>query len=47
MKNPPMTYRLADPHLFSSIVSQEIPPSPGSQAGVKGADLPAGVADAR
>jgi cytochrome o ubiquinol oxidase subunit 2 len=47
MKNPPITYRLADPQLFSSIVSQKIPPSPGSQAGVKGADLPAGVADAR
>jgi cytochrome o ubiquinol oxidase subunit 2 len=47
MKNPPMTYRLADPQLFSSIVSQEIPPSPGAQSGVKGADLPEGVADAR
>jgi cytochrome o ubiquinol oxidase subunit 2 len=48
MKNPPMTYRLADPQLFSSIVSQKLPPSPGSQAGVRGADLPvAGVSDAR
>jgi cytochrome o ubiquinol oxidase subunit II len=47
MKDPPATYRLADPQLFSSIVSQKLPPSPGAQAGVKGADLPAGVADAR
>jgi cytochrome o ubiquinol oxidase subunit 2 len=47
MKNPPAIYRLADPQLFSSIVSQKLPPSPGAQAGVKGADLPAGVADAR
>jgi cytochrome o ubiquinol oxidase subunit II len=47
MKSEPAIYRLADPQLFSSIVSQKLPPSPGAQAGVKGADLPAGVADAR
>jgi cytochrome o ubiquinol oxidase subunit II len=47
MKSPPAVYRLTDPQLFNSIVSQKLPPSPGSQAGVKGADLPAGVADAR
>jgi cytochrome o ubiquinol oxidase subunit 2 len=47
MKSEPATYRLTDPQLFSSIVSQKLPPSPGMQAGVKGADLPAGVADAR
>jgi cytochrome o ubiquinol oxidase subunit 2 len=47
MKSQPAVYRLADPHLFNSIVTQKLPPSPGAQAGVKGADLPAGVADAR
>jgi cytochrome o ubiquinol oxidase subunit 2 len=47
MRNPPVIYRLADPDLFSSIVTQKIPPSPGVQAGVKGASLQAGVADAR
>jgi cytochrome o ubiquinol oxidase subunit 2 len=47
MKNQPAVYRLADPQLFNSIVMQKLPPSPGAQAGVKGADLPAGVADAR
>lgn len=47
MKNVPAIYRLADPQLFSSIVMQKLPPSPGMQAGVKGAALPAGVADAR
>jgi len=47
MKSQPAIYRLADPQLFNSIVSQKLPPSPGAQAGVKGADLPAGVADAR
>jgi cytochrome o ubiquinol oxidase subunit 2 len=47
MKSQPAVYRLADPQLFNSIVTQKLPPSPGAQAGVKGADLPAGVADAR
>ena len=47
MRNPPVIYRLADADLFSSIVTQKIPPSPGAQAGVKGASLQAGVADAR
>jgi cytochrome o ubiquinol oxidase subunit II len=47
MKSLPAVYRLADPQLFNSIVTQKLPPSPGAQAGVKGADLPAGVADAR
>jgi len=47
MKTAPATYRLADPDIFASIVAQKLPPSPGMQAGVKGASLPAGVADAR
>jgi len=47
MKNQPETYRLADPQLFHAIVTQKLPPSPGAQAGVKGAALPQGVADAR
>jgi cytochrome o ubiquinol oxidase subunit 2 len=47
MKSQPAVYRLADPQLFNSIVTQKLPPSPGAQAGVKGADLPEGVADAR
>jgi cytochrome o ubiquinol oxidase subunit II len=47
MKSEPAVYRLADPQLFNSIVTQKLPPSQGAQAGVKGADLPAGVADAR
>ena len=47
MKSQPATYSLADPQLFNAIVTQKLPPSPGAQAGVKGADLPAGVADAR
>jgi cytochrome o ubiquinol oxidase subunit II len=47
MRNPPAIYRLADADLFSSIATQTIPPSPGAQAGVKGASLQAGVADAR
>jgi cytochrome o ubiquinol oxidase subunit II len=45
-KNEPEIYRLADPDLFRSIATQNIPPAPGAQAGVKGASLP-GVADAR
>jgi cytochrome o ubiquinol oxidase subunit II len=47
MKSQPAIYRLADTQLFNSIVMQKLPPSPGFQAGVKGAALPAGVADAR
>jgi cytochrome o ubiquinol oxidase subunit II len=47
MKNEQTIYHLADPDLFQSIATRKIPPSPGAQAGVKGADLPAGVADAR
>jgi cytochrome o ubiquinol oxidase subunit 2 len=47
MKSQPAIYRLADPQLFHSIVTQKLPPSPGFQAGVKGADLPAGGADVR
>jgi cytochrome o ubiquinol oxidase subunit 2 len=47
MKNPPAIYRLADPDLFNAIVTQKVPPSPGAQAGVIGASLPAGAADAR
>jgi cytochrome o ubiquinol oxidase subunit 2 len=47
MKSQPAVYRLADPQLFHSIVTQKLPPSPGFQAGVKGAALPAGDADVR
>ena len=47
MKNAPAIYRLADPDLFNAVVTQKLPPSPGAQAGVKGASMPAGVADAR
>ena len=43
-KSQPAVYRLADPQLFHAIVTQKLPPSPGFQAGVKGADLPAGGA---
>jgi cytochrome o ubiquinol oxidase subunit 2 len=43
----PATYRLADPGLFQLIATQKLPPSPGAPSGVKGADLPTGVADAR
>jgi cytochrome o ubiquinol oxidase subunit 2 len=46
-KSQPAIYRLADPQLFHAIVTQKLPPSPGAQAGVKGADQPAGGADAR
>jgi cytochrome o ubiquinol oxidase subunit 2 len=45
--NAPALYRLTDPNLFSAIASQKLPPAPGAQSGVKGAALPAGVADAR
>jgi cytochrome o ubiquinol oxidase subunit 2 len=47
MKNQPATYRLGEAQLFHSIVTQKLPPAPGFQAGVKGADLPSGGADAR
>jgi cytochrome o ubiquinol oxidase subunit 2 len=47
MDNAQLTYRLADPDLFSSIVTQKLPPSAGAQSGVKGASLQAGVADVR
>jgi cytochrome o ubiquinol oxidase subunit II len=47
MNNEPAVYRLTDPELFQSIATQKIPPSPGAQAGVKGASPQAGVADAR
>jgi cytochrome o ubiquinol oxidase subunit 2 len=47
MKSEQAIYRLADPELFNSIVTQKLPPSQGMQAGVKGASLPAGVANAR
>jgi cytochrome o ubiquinol oxidase subunit II len=46
-KSQPAIYRLADPQLFHAIVTQKLPPAPGAQAGVKGADLPAGGLDAR
>jgi cytochrome o ubiquinol oxidase subunit 2 len=47
MKNAPEIYRLADPDLFRSIATQKIPPSPGAQAGVKGAAPQTEAADAR
>jgi cytochrome o ubiquinol oxidase subunit 2 len=47
LKNPPAIYRLADPDLFNAIVTQKLPPSPGAQAGVIGASLPPGAANAR
>jgi cytochrome o ubiquinol oxidase subunit 2 len=47
MNDAQATYRLADPDLFSSIVTQKLPPSEGMQAGVQGASLPAGVVNAR
>src|SRR6202790_4174011 len=47
MKNAPTIYRLADSSLFNAIVTQKLPPAPGVQAGVIGASLPAGAADAR
>jgi cytochrome o ubiquinol oxidase subunit II len=46
MKNAPAIYRVADPDLYRSIVTQKLPPSPGAPSGVIGAALP-GVADAR
>ena len=47
MKNEPAIYRLADPDLFRSIATQKIPPSPGAQAGVKGASPQMEAADVR
>jgi cytochrome o ubiquinol oxidase subunit 2 len=47
MKNEPAIYRLADPELFRSIATQKIPPSPGAQAGVKGASPQMEALDAR
>lgn len=47
MNNAHAIYRLADLDLFGSIVTHRLPPSNGAQSGVKGASLPAGVADAR
>src|ERR1700704_4164103 len=47
MKSERAIYRLGDPNLFNSIVAQKLPPSQGMQAGVKGASVPAGVANAR
>ncbi len=45
--NVPAIYRLVDPNIFQSIVTQKLPPSPGAPSGVIGAALPSGVADAR
>ena len=47
MRNEPAIYRLTDPDLFQSIATRKIPPSPGTQAGVKGASPQSGIADAR
>jgi cytochrome o ubiquinol oxidase subunit 2 len=47
IKHPQATYRLGDPDLFRAIATQEIPPAPGAQAGVKGAALPTEAANAR
>jgi cytochrome o ubiquinol oxidase subunit 2 len=47
MKNEPAIYRLADRELFRSIATQKIPPSPGAQAGVKGASPQMEALDAR
>src|SRR6195256_142637 len=47
LKSEQAIYRLGDPNLFNSIVMQKLPPSQGMQAGVKGASVPAGVANAR
>jgi cytochrome o ubiquinol oxidase subunit 2 len=47
MKNEPAMYRLSDPELFRSIATQKIPPSPGAQAGVKGASPQMEAVDAR
>src|SRR3979411_3269299 len=42
MKSEQAIYRLGDPNLFNSIVTQKLPPSQGMQGGVKGASLPVG-----
>jgi cytochrome o ubiquinol oxidase subunit 2 len=47
MNNEPAIYRLADPDLFKSIVTQKLPPSKGMPAGVRGASPQVGIADAR
>jgi cytochrome o ubiquinol oxidase subunit 2 len=47
MRDQPAIYRLVDPDLFQSVATQKIPPSPGTQADVKGASPQPGVADAR
>lgn len=47
INNAQATYRLADPELFSAITTQKLPPSPGAQAGVKGASPQAEAADVR
>jgi cytochrome o ubiquinol oxidase subunit 2 len=47
MKNEQAIFRLTDPDLFRSIATQKIPPSPGAQAGVKGASPGPEAADAR
>jgi cytochrome o ubiquinol oxidase subunit II len=47
MNSEQVIFRLADPDLFNSIVTQKLPPSQGAQAGVKGASPSPGVADAR
>jgi cytochrome o ubiquinol oxidase subunit 2 len=47
IKSEQAIYRLGDPNLFNSIVTQKLPPSQGMQGGVKGASLPVGVANAR
>src|ERR1700730_11111108 len=39
MKSEQAIYRLADPELFNSIVTQKLPPSQGMQAGVNGSSL--------
>src|SRR4030081_1068914 len=47
MKNEPEIYRLADPDIFASVVSQKLPPSPEMQTGVKGASPRTEAGDAR
>ena len=47
VNNEQAIYRLADPDIFKSIVTQKLPPSQGAQSGVKGASPESGIADAR
>jgi cytochrome o ubiquinol oxidase subunit 2 len=47
INNEQAIYRLADPDIFKSIVTQKLPPSQGAQSGVKGASPESGIADAR